>query len=170
MDDREALKNWFSEYHGELLRFMTACAGDHHTACDIVQETYVRAYLKFHLFAPEKGRLKNWIFKMAVNLFRDHLRSKRREDDFLRDYALAASLEASPEDDKGGEPEATPEEIREALAAVDPGKRAIILLSVENGTDDIAEMLSIPPGTVKSRLHYARRALIGKIREIKGVR
>ncbi|MFZ5952886.1 MAG: RNA polymerase sigma factor [Candidatus Rifleibacteriota bacterium] len=165
MDSREFLKNWFAEYHTDFLQFMTCCTQDYHLASDILQETYVKAYLKFHLFDQSKGTLKNWLYRIAVNHYRDHLRKMKRINEISLDFLDSHFSETETDIE---EPKFTSNELKQALAGISPGKRAIILLSLNHNHGEIAEILDIPAGTVKSRLFYARKSLIKRLNEIKG--
>ena len=74
----EILKAWFQENDGDLFRFLYKMSGDQDLAKDIMQETFIRAYLKFHLFDSARGTLKNWLFRVALNLLRDHERIRKQ--------------------------------------------------------------------------------------------
>ena len=175
MSNIEMLKEWFKDSHQDLLRFLWKASGDQHFAEEILQETYVRGYLKFHLFEPTRGSLKNWLYRMALNLLHDAQRKAARERNLL--FPLP-SKETGMGKAKSGEPaaqhpathkqldepepadlEQTREHMRQALAMIDQEKRELLLLAVHNPLSDLAEIYKVPEGNIKSRIHYARREL-----------
>jgi RNA polymerase sigma-70 factor (ECF subfamily) len=124
-------------------------------ADDIVQETMLRAWQ--HPAALQRGddATRAWLFTVARNLVVDHVRSAahRREftTDQLVDTATADSADAVLDGIVVGD----------ALATLSPEHRGVIVDAYWLGhtIPEIAERRGIPAGTVKSRLHYALRAL-----------
>ncbi|HPG59238.1 MAG TPA: RNA polymerase sigma factor, partial [Candidatus Wallbacteria bacterium] len=68
------LSECFDEFHRDLFRFLVKLTGDVHESEDILQDAYVRAYLKSALFNPDRGSLKNWVYKIAINIYYDRER------------------------------------------------------------------------------------------------
>jgi len=132
---------------------------------DVAQEALLRAYRRFDRLR-DRSRFRAWLVRIAFRLALDRLRSgKRREQ---RD-TLWSQPERQP-------PTATAEDLaassefqahlENALAEL-PGKlRLVLLLAAMEGhtTEEIAAMLGISTGTVKSRIFYARRQLAEKLR------
>ncbi|MDD2714585.1 MAG: RNA polymerase sigma factor [Candidatus Wallbacteria bacterium] len=163
MDANETLKKWFSEYHRELFLFLRKLSRDHHLAQDLIQETYVRAYLKFHLYDPSRGKLKNWLYRIAINLYHDHLRFESREQETVRKLSVEKQLES--QGDKNGE-ECFKILLERAVDSLIPEKREILLLSLDNKLEEVGRILDLPEGTVKSRLFHIRRELQSLIEKL----
>jgi len=141
---------------------------DSDEACDVVQEVFLKVFRKIDSFRSESS-LKTWIYRIAVNEARNHCRWNGRHrsrevgleenDDRrgLRDTLATAG--ASPFDvvlDRERH-----HLVEEALADLSPAFRSVVVLrDVEELTyEEIAEVLGLPLGTVKSRLLRGREAL-----------
>jgi RNA polymerase sigma-70 factor (ECF subfamily) len=143
------------ERHAPRLQRLAAhlAAGSSIAAEDLVQETWVRAVPRFARF-EWRSSLSTWLTGILVNLFREALRGDRRMS------------WADPEEEAVEWPAAPGADVRLDLArAVEnlpPGARAVLLLhDVEGYThEEIGEFLAISPGTSKSQLCRARRAVI----------
>ena len=163
---RAAFEELVGRYSQELLHFLCRLTGRRAIAEDVFQETFLQVHLSAQSFDTSR-RFKPWLFTIAVNKARDHHRRESRR----RAASLSATL--GPDDDG-----ATFADLLEATAPV-PEKplldaersslvkaivdempwhmREILLLSYFHRLPyaQIAEALSIPLGTVKSRLHAA---------------
>ena len=122
---------------------------------DAVQEALTRAWQRrSSLRNPEK--FKPWLMRILVNTCNDILRRQSRQT-LLADEELL-SQEDTPSD---------PLSVREAIDCLKPEWRTVILLHYLEGcsVSEIAQMLQIPQGTVKSRLLYARKRLCALMKE-----
>lgn len=122
---------------------------------DAVQEALTRAWQRrSSLRNPEK--FKPWLMRILVNTCNDILRRQSRQT-LLADEELL-SQEDTPSD---------PLSVREAIECLKPEWRTVILLHYLEGcsVSEIAQMLQIPQGTVKSRLMYARKRLCALMKE-----
>ena len=122
---------------------------------DAVQEALTRAWQRrSSLRNPEK--FKPWLMRILVNTCNDILRRQSRQT-LLADEELL-SQEDTPSD---------PLSVREAIECLKPEWRTVILLHYLEGCSisEIAQMLQIPQGTVKSRLLYARKRLCALMKE-----
>ena len=132
---------------------------------DVAQEALLRAYRRFeHL--RDRNRFRAWLVRIAFRLALDRLRSGKRRE--VRD-----TLWSQPEYHA---PAATAEDLavsnefqahlENALAELPEKLRLVLLLAAMEGhtIDEIASMLGISTGTVKSRIFYARRQLAEKLR------
>ena len=122
---------------------------------DAVQEALTRAWQRrSSLRNPEK--FKPWLMRILVNTCNDILRRQSRQT-LLADEELL-SQEDTPSD---------PLSVREAIECLKPEWRMVILLHYLEGCSisEIAQMLQIPHGTVKSRLLYARKRLCTLMKE-----
>lgn len=124
-------------------------------ADDLVQETLTKALQKSsQLRDPNAGQA--WLFTILNNCFRDHFRRLRETDDI--DNVTLIS-ESSPEDDNVRLE--TVQKVRNAIARLSQGKRQVVTLVDLEGFSyvEVANILSIPVGTVMSRLCRARNEL-----------
>jgi RNA polymerase sigma-70 factor (ECF subfamily) len=135
---------------------------------DLLQETFLRAYRGFHQF-QEGTNLKAWLYRILTNTFINSYRKKQREpltisDDEVEDWYLYSKMR-----EEGLEPSAEAtvleslpdEDVQEALSSLPEQFRVAVLLADVEGFSykEIAEITSVPIGTVMSRLHRGRKAL-----------
>jgi RNA polymerase sigma-70 factor (ECF subfamily) len=132
---------------------------------DVAQEALLRAYRKFDRLR-DRSRFRAWLVRIAFRLALDRLRSRKRRE--LRD-TLWAQPEHQPRA-ANAEDLAASNEFQEhldgALAELPDKLRLVLLLAAMEGhtIDEIAGMVGISTGTVKSRIFYARRQLAEKLR------
>jgi len=147
------------KYQDRLFNAVAYLAGNRQEAEDVVQEAFVQAYVKLPSFGGE-SQFFTWLYRIAFNSAVSRRRKKRE----------VASVDTAREV-KGEEPLDTSEGvgdrmlreeratcIRAALASLSEEHRAILVLREMEGYDydGIAEILDLPVGTVRSRLHRAR--------------
>jgi RNA polymerase sigma-70 factor, ECF subfamily len=167
-EDRAALEELLARYQDRLMAFIYSVVRDYHLAEDIFQETFLRVYREARGFRSGAS-FKTWLYTIAVNRCRDALRKSKRRPEVSLDFELAsgetdrprrlvdliAGREPGPRDQAGGrEMEAI---LEGELSGLSEEHRQVIVLSRLNGLKyrEIAEVLGIPSGTVRSRLHYA---------------
>lgn len=150
------------EYGDDVLRIATVILKSKELAEDVYQETFLRVVRSYSSYRRESSE-KTWIISIAVNLCRDYIRSawKRRvvvTDDFL-------TYTADSDTEKIIEEKSERQALINAIMKLPDKYREIIHLFYyqELGVNDIAEILRIPGGTVKSRLFKARKLLHGMI-------
>jgi len=149
------------------LAFRVACGVLRNTADaeDVAQEALLRAYRRFDRLR-DRGRFRAWLVRITYRLALDRLRSsKRREqrDTFWFQPAHQPRAATAEELAASNEFQAHLDRALEEL----PGKlRLVLLLAAMEGhtIDEIAAMLGIPAGTVKSRIFFARKQLAEKLR------
>ena len=142
---------------------------------DLVQETLLRAFRFFDKFEPGTN-FKAWVFRILKNAFINRYRKAQKEPDTIDFDAIEEGLESLVAED----PEAAPGppnperaffdnvvdgEIENAIDELPEEFRMVLLMAVveEMSYKEIASALSIPIGTVMSRLHRARRMLQGRL-------
>src|SRR5687768_9900962 len=149
-----------------LTRFARALAGSDSEGDDIVQETYLRAYRYWHTF-DKSTDCRRWLVSICRNALYDMRRRDRLVDatDDAELESLAATrvhraAVAAGLGDMYARLDLGPA-IAKALAALDSAFREVVVLSDVEGYayEEIAVMLDIPIGTVRSRLYRARRQL-----------
>ena len=151
MDDIEFTKH-VASCENALKRFVYYKMPSKADADDILQETLLASYCKRDLLKNSDG-FKAWILRIAANKCNDFYRARANHTEFLDDTVLENSLSQS----RYGR--TVTETVHESLALLDAKDAAILrLVYIERlPQTDIAKMLSIPVGTVKSRLHVAKK-------------
>ncbi|HJR18686.1 MAG TPA: sigma-70 family RNA polymerase sigma factor [Actinomycetota bacterium] len=141
---------------------------NHEDARDVTQEVFVTALRALKGFRGD-AQLSTWFHRVAVNASLDLVRKRKR-----REHSSVDDLSDQPSAAPGPEAEAIASvrarEVHRALGALPPEQRALIVMHDLQDLDyaECAEVLGIPLGTVKSRLHRARLALareLGHLRE-----
>lgn len=152
-----------------LLRF----TGNAEDALDLIQDTFLRAYQKIDRFHGESS-FYTWVYRIAVNLALSE-RRKRRPPIRLSDIPSFDPADAA--DDPGRSDPSSRLERREreqmvqkALDQLPPDFRAVVVLKDLEGLryEKIAEILDIPVGTVRSRLHRGRAELRSRLGALLG--
>jgi RNA polymerase sigma-70 factor (ECF subfamily) len=139
--------------------------GDGQVAEEVVQEVVLAAWRKYDQFDPARGTERAWMFGIAHNVAATrHARGRRH----LRSVATGATPEVALDD---GEMTRVVERslIADGLRSLSADHRAVIVAAFWDrlSTHEIAERLGVPDGTVKSRIHYALRALRSALEERK---
>jgi RNA polymerase sigma-70 factor (ECF subfamily) len=131
---------------------------------DLTQEVFIRVYQNLKSYRPEAGSLQNWLLKVGRNLIIDHYRQTRRfqqtggseelETLNIGDDRLPSPLRAAERDE-------AVHFLNEGLQSLTPElKEALILRDLEGmAYQEIADMLGVPEGTVKSRINRGRLEL-----------
>ncbi len=167
--DADAFRIIMKRHNRRLYRLARAVVHDDSEAEDIVQETYVLAFTNLGKFRGEAS-LATWLMRIALNEARGRLRRRRPAVDLMildspegastRPMPLSSS--AAPDDPERA---AAQQEIRRLLErAIDdlpePFRVVFVMRDVEEmSIADTAGLLGVPPETVKTRLHRARRLL-----------
>jgi RNA polymerase sigma-70 factor, ECF subfamily len=160
--DSQALAALIDRWRGPLYAFLWRRAGD--GADDLFQESWIRVARARDRFDRSR-RFSTWLFQIANNLCRDRWRrldARRRALDALRDETLTTGQSAA-------EPPALPAdtELTRRLEALPERLREVLVLRYyqDQSEAEISEILGIPRGTVKSRLHAAVRAARALVQE-----
>ncbi len=159
--DRDAFGELVRRYQDRLFNSLIHLSGSEHEAQDVTQEAFLQAYRRLSSFRGD-SHFYTWIFRIARNLAISRIRSRKatsslyQEDGSLRDIESSGSAPQRPMD-----VEETVTQVRRALARLEEDQRTILVLREFDGLeyDAIAEILEIPVGTVRSRLHRARQQL-----------
>jgi RNA polymerase sigma-70 factor (ECF subfamily) len=156
--DAARLRLLYEKHAAALWRYGRSLTNDSCRAEDLVQETLLRAWRHREITDDGNHSSRAWLFAVARNLVIDDSRSSRfRKEVRMPDYAGFADLPGAVEVD------ATLDRLLfdEALAQLSAAHQAVIRRSyyLTWSTAEIARDLHVPEGTVKSRLHFAVRAL-----------
>jgi RNA polymerase sigma-70 factor (ECF subfamily) len=176
--DSAAFGDLVRKYQDRVFNTCWRLCGNRTDAEDLTQEAFVRAFQSIDRFAG-RSRFYTWVYRIAVNL----TISARRKDRRARWPSLDAEQSGTDGEASRGDQldsgEASPAEkacdreqearVMAALSSLEDEPRAVVILrDLESlGYDEIAEILDIPAGTVKSRLHRARLALRAKLTVIR---
>lgn len=155
--DRAAFAQLFEFFAPRIKAFMMRRGASPARAEEIAQDTMLAVWSKARLFDPAGLSASGWIYRIAKNLHVDGLRRDRR----------LASMPAEAEPDGVPQPDAilstrvTEERVRAAVAALSPEQLRVVMLSFfeDKPHAEIARELSIPLGTVKSRVRLAMQRL-----------
>lgn len=171
--DREAFNELVREYEKQVINIAYSMLSDREDALDAAQEVFIRIYKSIDSF-KEQSSLSTWIYRVCMNICNDMLRKRQRTAKTVSIYRDEDEDNNTTElaDDRPG-PEETYEmneaqrAVREGIASLNEDFRAVITLCDIQGYsyEEAALILSIPHGTVKSRLNRARNALKKKLSE-----
>lgn len=155
-DERtELLRALHDEHAPSLWRYVVRLTGDADLADDVVQETLLRAWRRTRLLDQTEGSARAWLFTVARNLVIDERRSAHARYEIGTDHV--------PERMTVDETDLMLDSwlVADALAGLSVEHRVVVVCSYYRGQSvaETARVLDIPAGTVKSRLHYALRAM-----------
>ncbi|HEV3000739.1 MAG TPA: sigma-70 family RNA polymerase sigma factor [Solirubrobacteraceae bacterium] len=157
----EAFAELFERYADDIHRYVARRLG-RETADDLLAETFAAAFGQRRRYDLSHPHARPWLYGIATNLIRDHRRAEARrlralartpEPDAHEPMADAVASQVSAR--------AARRELSDALAALPARQRDVLLLFAWADLDyaEIATALGVPVGTVRSRLHRARRRL-----------
>lgn len=163
----EAFEALVRRFRPELLHFLIRFASNRAAGEDLFQETFLQVHISADTFDVSK-RFKPWLFTIGANKARDYLRKNKRQ----RTVPLSALVDRKQEDGPSFvdlmqadlplpqdvvQDSETAELVKGVVESLPDHLREVLLLAYFNqfAYKEIAEMLGIPLGTVKSRLHAA---------------
>ena len=165
--DKDAFAEIVDLYQHRLYQVCYRMLGNRHEAEDIAQEAFVRAFINIHSF-DQKRKFSTWLYRIATNLCIDRIRKKKpdyyldaevRGTEGLDMYSQIAASDELPEE------ELMKLELQERIQyeisrLPDKYRSAIVLKYMEElSLQEISEILDLPLGTVKTRIHRGREAL-----------
>lgn len=163
LEKRMLFQEKMDSVKNELYSFAYRLMGNREDAEDLLQESYFKAYKYFHqLRNPSK--FKEWVFQITANQFRNQIKKKKRERTYFVDDVEIINekpQEKTMNPDNIFEGVDLSDKVRNAIDNLHPKmKTALVLFELQEfNIDEVAGILNISPGTVKSRLHYARKRL-----------
>ena len=172
--DQSAFEDVVSYFQDRIYQHCFRMVGNAHEAEDIAQEAFIRAYVNIHSFDNNR-KFSTWLYRIATNLSIDRLR-KRKPDFYLETNIkgtdgldmhsqLATNRQLPEEEVQNLELQSY---IHQQIVSLPKIYRTIIMLRYldEFSLKEISEILDIPLGTVKTRIHRGREALRKKLRYV----
>lgn len=155
-----AFDAFFERFGGPLLGYLTGMVGGRETAEDLLQETVIRIHRNIDRYR-EQGAFRAWVYRIATNAALSELRRARYGAECPEEAAAYVADPASVDALEALEAREREEAVAKAMDQLPDDYRAVLLLRVreEMGIDEIARVLCVPEGTVKSRIHYGVRKL-----------
>jgi RNA polymerase sigma-70 factor (ECF subfamily) len=160
--DRAAFGRLFAHFAPRVKTYMQRSGATEARAEELAQETMLAVWRKAALFDPASAGAGSWIFAIARNLRIDAFRRDRRGGAIeVSDVEAEFQIDESPQPDISIAAAQSEKRVRAALAELSADQMRVIELSFfdEKAHGDIAEMLGLPLGTVKSRLRLAMNRL-----------
>jgi RNA polymerase sigma-70 factor (ECF subfamily) len=174
--DRQAYDTLIRGYERRVYNLAYRLCGHYDEANDISIDAFVRVYQALKLFRGE-ANFSTWLFRIVTNVYLDRRkRSRNKQHLSLEEYieleenSVARQIEdPAPTPDRVAETRERKELLDQAIAGLPDYQRAMIVLYHTEGLsyEEIAEVLTLPIGTVKSRLNRARLTLREKLEPLK---
>ena len=157
----DALSIIYERLHEPLYCFLFRYTKDEQLSVDIVHDAFEMLQKKNQDFQREKGTLKSYLFQIGYRLLINKLNRRKRWQTLLPFLVPTEKKQLQTEETIV---------IQAAISNLPDKQRAVILLAYYDDLpmDDIAQILSIPVGTVKSRLHHAMKTLKLELKEAFG--
>jgi RNA polymerase sigma-70 factor (ECF subfamily) len=177
--DAVAWEEIVQRYHRRIYNICYRFAGTSDDAQDLTQEVFIKMYRTLKSYDVDRGAFMTWVTTMTRNLLVDHFRKTKQD-------RLTDSMDTAPSEhedamplseqieDKGAHPDArvqsreTQEAVQQALQKLSPELREAVILRDLQDMDykEIATVLKVPEGTVKSRINRGRAELARLLQRI----
>ncbi|PYV51687.1 MAG: RNA polymerase subunit sigma-24 [Acidobacteria bacterium] len=170
--DAVAWEEIVQRYHRRIYNLCYRFAGSADDAQDLTQEVFIRMYRTLNSYDVGRGAFMTWVTTLTRNLLVDHFRKTKHDrltdslDATTSDHPDAMTLgdripDEGPPPDSGVQSRETKETVHEALQKLSPELREAVILRDLQDMDyrEIATVLKVPEGTVKSRINRGRAEL-----------
>jgi RNA polymerase sigma-70 factor, ECF subfamily len=172
--DQDAFAEIVEIYSNSIFQLGYRMLGNRHEAEDIAQEAFIRAYVNIKSFNQEL-KFSTWLFRIATNLCIDRIRKKKPDyyldaevsgTDGLTMYSQLSSNSPLPENEL--ESLELQETVQKEILKLPEKYRSVIVLKYmeELSLNEISDILDMPLGTVKTRIHRGREALRQQLRYV----
>src|SRR4030065_1668247 len=156
----EALGVLYDRHRGLVFRTALAITGDAEAAADLLHDVFLRLH-RFSVHIDPQRPLEPWLYRMTTNLADTWVKRRQRWFRPLEDVAdwLAGTRKDTPA--YQAEMDDSWRQVQQAVSSLPLSHRGVVVLYYVNylSLQEISDILEIPVGTVKSRLHYGRQAL-----------
>jgi RNA polymerase sigma-70 factor (ECF subfamily) len=158
---RQTFRELYERYAGELHGYLRRMTQSVDLADDLTQDAFLRALTKMDTFTGNSS-FKTWVYRIAMNLYRDHLRRKTTVQACLDD---AASEQPTPEDAAERSDEAR--RVRAALDGLPESLRAPVVLVRLEGMKyrEAARVLGVSQAALRMRIYRGQMALLEALKE-----
>lgn len=158
--DPEACREMIRRHHALVFGHLRRLGADASLAEDLTQETYAKAWRRLDTLRKESS-LRSWLLTIARNEFFQHVRRWKQETTGLD--PVPERMDERPSPDGLVTTGERDQRLREAVASLEPSLQETVALHYfqDLSLKEVAEVLAVPPGTVKSRLNRA----LGLLRE-----
>jgi RNA polymerase sigma-70 factor (ECF subfamily) len=154
------------ENKDRIFNILFRLTGDHHTAEDLFQETFLRAYRGISRYEG-KSKPSTWIYSIALNVYRDHYRRNRksRQDIRIEDAGLFFTAEPGSSPEEAFLMKEERRELQALLVSLRPAMRVPVVLFYIEGlaVEEIAAVTGRSEPSIKTALHRARKLLKAKL-------
>ena len=149
------LERWVTAYQPVVFRAAYLILKDTQAAEDVAQDTFIRAYNAALRMDPGEG-VRSWLYRIAVNTSLNELRRRKRETAAVSRMDKDGGFDPSDRSD-------TQTVVGEAIDKLPDRLRIAVILRyfLDLSEVEMARVLNVRPGTIKSRLHDARKMLAG---------
>ncbi len=166
--DEQTFRVFYEKTARPLWSYLSRISGNPAVADDLVQESYYR-FLRADLKSSDAAYQKNYLFRIATNLARDHWRSLPRRErlEAQMEGGLEAVVESARTDDRTAERVQQRSDLGRALAQLKPRERELLWLAYVEGSShkEIAEVVGLRSGSIRLLLFRARRKLADVLRK-----
>jgi RNA polymerase sigma-70 factor (ECF subfamily) len=156
--DVAAFEELYMRYEGRLFGYILGMVGEREEAEDLFQETFHKILRSLGSYR-ERGSFRSWLFTVASNLCRDHLRHRSRRTPVVPELVPLASPAADPS--RALENEETMRTLSRLVDQLPDDQREVVLLRTRSGLPfrEIARLQGCPLGTALGRMHLAVKRL-----------
>ena len=167
--DERAFAELVKRYQNRLMNFVGRIVTERETAEELIQETFLRVFNRRHRYVPRYA-VSTWIYTIALNLSRSELRKRKLRKIMSLDFAKEElNFEPAGQNDIRSE-NLAPFLEKQVARLPDDYRTAFILCDIQRlPYQQIAEILRIPAGTVKSRINRARVMLRESLKPYKEI-
>ena len=155
--DDAAFEDLVRVHQRSVYAFIYRMSGDAEVTADVIQTAFIKAYRGMGRFRGESS-FRTWLYRIAVNTFRNHVRSESRQRHLQLDDNIPASDEGALELIAGRQERAL---LWEAVKALPARQREALVLRVQEGYrfSDVARIMKCSVGAAKANYHQAVRKL-----------
>lgn len=158
--DMHALEALFRKYQAGVYQTALGVTRDPQVAEEVLQDTFFRLY-RYAGRLDGSLPLAPWLYRVAINLCYNRLKGLRAWTDSFHELAERLFMPSSASPERAAERNELQEVVQAALADLDVKHRVVLVLYYLNdySVQEIASIIAVPEGTVKSRLFHARKLM-----------